>query len=126
MAVILSNILSAAELATLQKELAGASWSDGASTAGGQARAVKVNRQLAPEEPAAKRGAALITQALARHTGFLAAALPRRHTLPMFSRYDPGESYGMHIDNALRMNGPERLRTDLAATLFRKPAQHAS
>lgn len=118
MAVILSQILSPAELAGLQRELAAANWADGSDTAGPQARSVKVNKQLGPEDPVAKRGAALITQALARHTGFLAAALPRRHTQPMFSRYDPGESYGMHIDNALRMNGPDRLRTDLAATLF--------
>lgn len=118
MAVILSNILTASELATLQKELAGAGWTDGSSTAGGQAKAVKANQQLDANDPVARRGAALVSQALGRHTGFLAAALPRRHTVPMFSRYDPGDSYGMHIDNALRMNGPERLRTDLAGTLF--------
>jgi PKHD-type hydroxylase len=118
MAVILANILTQSELSKLQQELSAARWTDGASTAGGQARAVKVNQQLGADDPVARRGAELVTRALARHTGFLAAALPRRHTMPMFSRYESGQSYGMHIDNALRLNGSERLRTDLAATLF--------
>ena len=118
MAVILSNILTTQELASLQADLATATWGDGSATAGEQARSVKANEQLAPEDAIAKRGAALITGALARHSGFLATALPRRLTQPMFSRYSTGHAYGLHIDNALRMQGNERLRTDLAATLF--------
>lgn len=118
MAVILSQLLSAADLATLQADLAAANWQDGSATAGPQARSVKANQQLAPNDPVAQRGAATISAALARHSGFIAAALPCRHTAPLFSRYSEGEAYGFHIDNALRMNGNERLRTDLAATLF--------
>jgi len=118
MALVLSQMLPPAMLATLQAELASANWQDGATTAGGQARSVKANQQLDPADPVAKRGAAAISAALAKHNGFMAAALPRRHTQPMFSRYGPGEAYGLHIDNALRLQGNERLRTDLAATLF--------
>jgi len=118
MAILLDQILDQPTLKALQADLAAADWQDGGSTAGAQARAVKANQQLAPDNPVAKRAAALITQGLAKHAGFIAAALPRRHTIPMFSRYDPGQTYGAHIDNALRMHGQDRLRCDLAATLF--------
>jgi PKHD-type hydroxylase len=118
MAIILGQILSADALSTLQADLAAAAWQDGSATAGPQARKVKANHQLDAADPVAKRAATAISAALAVHTGFIAAALPRRHTVPMFSRYGPGEAYGAHIDNALRMHGNERLRTDLAATLF--------
>jgi PKHD-type hydroxylase len=118
MAIIIGQILSAQALATLQADLAAAPWQDGSATAGPQARSVKANHQLDGTDPVAKRAAATISAALAVNTGFIAAALPRRHTIPMFSRYGPGEAYGVHIDNALRLQGSERLRTDLAATLF--------
>jgi len=118
MAILLDQILDQATLAALQTELANANWQDGGATAGPQARAVKSNQQLAGENPTAKRAAALITQGLAKHAGFIASAFPRCHTIPMFSRYEPGQAYGPHIDNALRIQGDERLRCDLAATLF--------
>jgi len=117
MAVILNGILTAQELSTLHAELAGANWTDGTSTAGPQARSVKSNQQLSPEDAVATRGAALLTGALARHGGFLAAALPRRHTVPMFSRYGPGQAYGEHIDNALRSTG--------AGAAAHRPCRHA-
>jgi PKHD-type hydroxylase len=38
----------------------------------------------------------------------------------MFNRYEGGEAFGNHVDNALRLvpGSAERLRTDLSATLF--------
>lgn len=118
MAVILTDILSAERLAALQAALVGADWQDGKTTAGPQSASVKANQQLAPADPAAKAWAAEISAALARHQGFTAAALPHRMTAPMFNRYAPGNQYGTHIDNAVRTEGRERLRSDLAATLF--------
>lgn len=35
----------------------------------------------------------------------------------MFNRYDPGMSYGEHVDNAL-MGMTDPVRTDVSATLF--------
>lgn len=118
MAMILTDILPPAELAALQAELAVADWIDGSATAGGQAAGVKANHQLAADDPVTVRWAAAIGNALGPHQGFMSGALPARITVPMFSRYGPGESYGLHIDNAVRFDGRERLRTDLAATIF--------
>ena len=50
----------------------------------------------------------------------MSAALPRKIFPPLFSRYEGGEAFGYHVDNAVRAlsGGSERVRTDLSATLF--------
>ena len=49
-----------------------------------------------------------------------AAALPVRVFPPLFNRYQGGQSFGNHVDNAIRQvpGTPHRIRTDLSATLF--------
>jgi PKHD-type hydroxylase len=42
--------------------------------------------------------------------------MPRGVTPPTFNRYDPGMTYGRHVDNPLM--GAGRLRTDLSVTVF--------
>ena len=51
---------------------------------------------------------------------FISAALPLKVFPPLFNRYEPGQSFGTHIDNAIRQvtGTPHRVRTDLSATLF--------
>lgn len=47
------------------------------------------------------------------------AALPRTISAPLFNRYGPWETYGFHVDGAVRQNGEAGwMRTDLSATLF--------
>jgi PKHD-type hydroxylase len=51
---------------------------------------------------------------------FISAALPLKLVPPLFNRYAGGQSYGGHIDGAVRpvLGTPHRVRTDLSATLF--------
>ena len=52
---------------------------------------------------------------------FFSAALPRKVFPPLFNRYDGGQSFGIHVDNAIRYDAAaaaQRVRTDLSATLF--------
>ena len=117
----LYEVLSKAEVAAFRQALAApdAGWIDGAATAGQQAREVKKNRQLPEQSPLNQRLGQGILQALARHPQFFAAALPLRIYPPQFNSYEGGETYGEHIDNALRlMPGGGRMRADLSATLF--------
>ena len=118
MLTIIPALLSDAELAAIRSDLAAAMWTDGRATAGTGAAAVKVNRQLPADSPVAQKWAATVLHLLSRNSRFIAAALPRRVLQPMFSRYQDGNHYGMHIDNALRPLGSVMIRTDLAATLF--------
>jgi PKHD-type hydroxylase len=50
----------------------------------------------------------------------MSAALPLKVFPPLFNRYEGGQSFGNHVDNAVRQvtGTPHRVRTDLSATLF--------
>ena len=62
----------------------------------------------------------MILAALEQNPLFISAALPSRVFPPLFNRYQGGQSFGTHVDNAIRQvtGTPHRIRTDLSATLF--------
>jgi len=102
------------------ERLASAGWVNGRVTAGHQSARVKDNLQLPEDHPAARDLGELIMAALQRHPLFIAAALPLRVFPPLFNRYEEGQAFGSHVDNAVRQvpGTPHRIRTDLSATLF--------
>jgi PKHD-type hydroxylase len=114
------GLLDAAQLEALRERLATASWIDGRASAGHQGAQVKRNRQLAEDSAAARESGQVVLAALERNPLFISAALPARVYPPMFNRYEGGEHFGNHIDNAVRLlpGSGEKLRTDLSATLF--------
>lgn len=116
--MIIRGVLDKAALAAITADLAGAGWADGRATTGAQSAAVKRNRQLPEDDPVAMAWSQHILQALARQPLFIASALPLRTLAPLFSRYESGDGFGSHIDNAIRPIGAVMVRTDLAATLF--------
>ena len=112
-------VLSAAELVRCRAVLAAAPWEDGKVTAGPQSALAKRNLQLPEGSAAATELGQLVLDALRRHDGFLAAALPLRVFPPLFNRYDVGMGFEAHIDNAIRFApSGARYRTDVACTLF--------
>jgi PKHD-type hydroxylase len=117
-----ASVLGAAELERCRGWLTGAAWRDGRATAGYQSARAKRNRQLAEDDPVARQLGAVILDALSRNATFFAGALPRRIFPPLFNRYEGGDSFGMHVDNAVRydrsVEPAQPLRTDLSATLF--------
>ena len=116
-------VLGPDELAAIGAILADGEWSDGRQTAGHLSVQVKNNRQLAETSDAAARAGAIVTRALETNATFMSGALPARIVPPLFNRYGPGETYGNHIDGALRHAGGQRIRTDLSATLFLNPPE---
>jgi PKHD-type hydroxylase len=114
MMIVLSGVLEAEDVGRVRRELGGAVWRDGKATAGPAAREVKHNLQAKPVAALAE----FVEAALRRHPMFEIAARPKRVSRVMFSRYEPGMSYGPHTDDALMGGGGERLRADLAFTLF--------
>jgi PKHD-type hydroxylase len=114
------NVLSAAEVAHCCKVLESADWGDGKATAGYLSQRVKDNLQVPEINPAARELGNLILDALDRNPLFVSAALPLKVVPPLFNRYTGGQSYGGHIDGAIRpvAGTPHRVRTDLSATLF--------
>lgn len=111
------GVLSSAEIERLRAELGGASFEDGAATAGPVAAQVKRNLQVPQAAEAARKCGAVVLEALRRNATFYSAALPLRVHGPLFNRYDRGMTYGEHVDNAV-MGGSVAVRTDVAATLF--------
>ncbi|HVG38821.1 MAG TPA: Fe2+-dependent dioxygenase [Pyrinomonadaceae bacterium] len=114
------DVLTAAELTHCRQKIAGAKWVDGRVTAGHQSARAKDNKQLPDDSEAARQLGELILDGLQRHPLFMAAALPAKVFPPLFNCYEAGQSFGTHIDNAIRQvaGTGHRVRTDLSATLF--------
>ncbi len=110
---VLENILTAAEVTALREAALGLNFGDGRATAGAHARVVKANDQALPC-PELDAILAKVEQALAASPLFRSAARPKALSRMILSRYREGQTYGLHVDDAL-MQG---LRTDLSFTLF--------
>ena len=116
------DILTPEQVASARAQLQSAEWADGRVTAGYQSAKAKDNAQLPEDSPAAKQLGAIVLEALSRNSTFFSAALPKRIYPPLFNRYAGGQSFGFHVDNAVRYDRSrgqaEAVRTDLSATLF--------
>lgn len=120
MMIEIPGVFSPDEARQLCQQMQVQSWVDGKATAGMQSAQAKENRQLAEDDPWARRIGEEILRRLSQDAVFMSAALPRRIYPPLFNRYEGGEAFGYHVDNAVRgIKGVrERVRTDLSATLF--------
>lgn len=119
MLLTLNGVLNPDELREARALLADAAWEDGRATAGAQAVTVKNNQQLAQDGETARTLRALVLRGLERHATFFSAALPKNVFPPMFNRYaGAANTYGNHVDAAIRYAPAGRVRTDLSCTLF--------
>ena len=120
MLLCIPDILTKSEVAQMCHALEVTQWVDGNETSGTQAATAKRNKQLTVKSAVAKAQGDLILDALGRSPTFISAALPLKILPPLFNRYDKGDGFGIHVDNAIRpISGtPHRIRTDLSMTLF--------
>src|ERR1700679_2404750 len=120
MLIPIPDVLTKAELETIQTRLSGAEWEDGRATAGHQSARVKHNLQLPETGVEARELGEIVLRALGRNPLFMTAALPRAVFPPLFNKYEEGMSFGAHVDNAIRVlpGSARSIRTDLSATLF--------
>jgi len=121
------EVLTSDQVHAMCAALDGAAWSDGRATVGEQGARVKRNRQLPADLPLARELGEVVLAAVRRHPLFFAAALPLRCSPPLFSAYEAGETYGLHVDGAVRMEGEPAtaVRTDMSCTLFlREPESY--
>lgn len=120
MLIRIAKLLDSAQLAHFRAELATVEWSDGRGSAGYLAQQVKRNLQLPDDHPTGRKLGETVLRALASNALFTAAALPQKILPPLFNCYGPEQTYGRHVDGAIRpvAGTPLRIRTDLSATLF--------
>lgn len=117
--IVLTDVLGAAEVARIIQGLAEAPYRDGRATAGPDARRVKLNQQARGDDPQVAELAASVRLVLEGHPIFQALARPARWSRLMFSRYVPGQRYGLHADAATMTDEHGwPLRTDLSFTVF--------
>jgi len=114
------NVLTLEQVQYFRNEMQQVQWVNGKVTAGTLSATVKHNQQLPEDHPLTHELSTIILEAVGQHPLFLSAALPLHIIPPLFNRYEAGESFGMHVDNAIRRirGSNDRLRTDLSCTLF--------
>ena len=114
------DVLTVEQVASCRELLETAAWVDGRITAGHQSARAKDNLQIPEDHEHAGKLRDTIIAALETNSLFMAAALPLKVFPPLFNRYQNGQSFGNHVDNAIRQvtGTPHRVRTDLSATLF--------
>jgi PKHD-type hydroxylase len=120
MVLQIPDVLTAEQVAQARGMLEGADWIDGRVTAGHQSAKTKNNIQLPEDHPVARQLGDMILGALGRNALFVSAALPLHVFPPLFNCYQGGQSFGNHVDNAIRQvkGSGATIRTDLSATLF--------
>ena len=96
------EVLTKAEVADLRRLIDAADWVDGNVTSGTQSALAKRNEQLPEASPAAREAGERILDALSRNPLFVTAALPQTVFPPLFNRYAGGQTFGLHVDNAVR------------------------
>ncbi len=112
MLLAIENIVVGDDLTRIRREIAELGFIDGKATAGPAAKSVKNNTQAAG--PDADGVIAFVRSALDANSVFQSATQKKLYGPMMVSRYDVGQEYGLHVDNAFMGN----VRSDLSFTLF--------
>ena len=112
-------VLTPQEVDDFTAQLQQAEWVDGRVTTGDQGAQVKHNQQVDTRSNLYAELQGNVLAALNRSSLFFAAALPKAISSPLFNRYQQSETYGFHVDGAVRSQAQGGwMRTDLSATLF--------
>lgn len=110
---IIDSLLDTPTLTALRDAVAALDYEDGRRTAGVDAARVKHNAQ-AIATPARDAVLAKVQAALLANPTFVSAARPKGFVRLLVSRYEGGQTYGTHVDDAIMAGA----RTDLSFTLF--------
>lgn len=117
--MIVLDVLDAQSILAIQQGLEIAPFRDGRATAGPAAEQVKRNEQARGDDPNVIALGRRVRLALETHPIFRSLVRPARWSTMIFSRYGPGQQYGLHADNATMYDeGGWPLRTDISFTLF--------
>jgi len=119
----LPSLLNEAQLAKIHAVVAQAAFHDGRMSAGVAAGKVKNNEELAATQQGQELINRIVMSSLGHDQRFYQAALPRAMADFIVARYQPGMTYGDHIDEPIMGAGGGRLRTDLSLTVFLNPAE---
>ena len=117
MLISIKSVIDPAQLQVIQQALQQAPFIDGRSSAGKAAERVKNNQEVDQNSEMGKQLAQVIIGNLSHNESFKSAVLPFRVATPFIAKYDPGMTYGFHIDDPV-MGQDQRFRCDVACTVF--------
>ena len=125
MLTVIPDLLDGTNVGRVRALIESAQWVDGNVTSGHQSALAKRNMQLPEEAPKAQQAGEIILDALGRSPLFIAAALPLKIFPPLFNSYEGGQAFGVHVDNAVRVQASTgfRARSDLSITVFLEDPQ---
>ncbi len=118
MLVEIEGLLQPAQLNKIDQILTKANFVDGRLTAGKAAGRVKNNQELQGEPQQMELLIRILTSAMGQNATFRSAVLPYRMADPIFARYQPGMTYGDHVDDPLMGLSGQRFRSDVSMTIF--------
>ncbi|MCG6861608.1 MAG: Fe2+-dependent dioxygenase [Chromatiaceae bacterium] len=117
------GLLNQAQIEKIHQVLADATFVDGKLTAGFAAARVKDNLEMRADPERMKLLIRIIMASLGHDETFRFGVLPHRVADPIFARYEPGMTYGDHVDDPIMgVTGP-RFRTDVSMTIFLNPPE---
>jgi PKHD-type hydroxylase len=114
----IEGLLQPAQLNKIEEIIAKANFVDGKLTAGKAASRVKNNEELQGERQQMELLIRILTSAMGQSATFRSAVLPYRMADPIFARYQPGMTYGDHVDDPLMGLSGQRFRSDVSMTIF--------
>jgi len=118
MLLTIPGLLNQAQLEKIHQVLAAAAFVDGKLTAGFAAARVKDNLEMQADPERTKLLIRIIMSSLGHNETFRFGALPHRVADPIFARYEPGMTYGDHVDDPIMGSSGPRFRTDVSMTVF--------
>ena len=118
MLVTIPDLLNPAQLSAVCSVLRQGKYVDGKLSAGKDARVIKNNQELAPDEDSYNALNNVVMTALVQNPVYLQTALPARICAPIYARYEPGMAYGGHIDDPIMGPPGSRYRSDISITVF--------
>ena len=116
---VLNNVFAPGELDAIRDVLKNVSYADGRVT--NRDSTVKQNLQAPQGDEGNARVAQIVREALFRHPDMRLLAMPRTMARATVVRYEPGMTYGWHVDEALFPSTPP-MRSDLSCTVFLSPS----
>ena len=115
----LKDFLNTSEVARLREIAAKLNFVDG--RASNPNNPTKNNLQASELDPLYGESSRIVADAFLRSGPFQDFAFPRSIVPPLLARYEVGMAYGAHADGAHLQLGKDRLRSDLAATVWLAP-----
>lgn len=119
----IEDLLPEAQRELLSRILASAGFVDGRKTAGQVASQVKQNQELGLSPQQQQEVNRIIMSTVAQNARFRSFVLPNRMADFIIARYQPGMTYGDHVDDPIMGAGGPRFRTDVSMTIFLSPPE---